>query len=94
MKGACMFRFTAIRSATLVLAVCGLLAAVPSEARKMRGQERRSEGKRLIEAALQAIPDAWALLKAVWDEEGSSLDPFGNPKPQGSSLDPFGDPGH
>ena len=88
-----MFRFTAIR-ATLALAACVLFAAVPSEAHESRGKERRSQQESLIDAALRAIPDGWtALLKAVWDQEGSSLDPFGNPKPdEGSSLDPFGDP--
>ena len=28
----------------------------------------------------------------MWEKEGSSLDPFGQPKPEGSSLDPFGNP--
>jgi hypothetical protein len=91
-----MFRFTAIRR-TALLAAAFALFAIPSQAREPRGEERRSSQASLADvadAALRAIPDAWnALLKAVWDEEGSSLDPFGNPKSdEGSSLDPFGDP--
>lgn len=89
-----MFRLTAIRRATLLIAVYGLLVAIPSEAREVFGQERRSPEERLVNAVLESIPNAWALLKSVWDQEGSSLDPFGNPKPdEGSSLDPFGAPG-
>lgn len=89
-----MFRSTAIRRATLLAVVCVLFSAIPSQAREPRREERsRQEG--LVRAALRAIPDAWsALLRAVWDEEGSSLDPFGSPKPnEGSSLDPFGHSG-
>lgn len=89
-----MFRFTTIRRTVLLVAACVLLAAAPSQARELRGEDTRSPEESFIEATLMAVPDAWtALLKAVWDQEGSSLDPFGNPKPdEGSSLDPFGDP--
>ncbi|MES1246015.1 MAG: hypothetical protein ABUT39_30690 [Acidobacteriota bacterium] len=91
-----MFRFTAIRRAAPLAATCVLLflVAIPSQARELRGEERSRPQESLAEAALRAIPDAWnAFLRAVWDQEGSSLDPFGNPKPdEGSSLDPFGDP--
>ena len=90
-----MFRFTAIRRAA-PLAACVLLflIAIPSQARELRGEKRSRSEENIVRAALRAIPDAWkALLRTVWDEEGSSLDPFGNPKPdEGSSLDPFGDP--
>lgn len=91
-----MFRFTTIRRAALLLAAFVLFATAPSEAHEPSGQKRKSPRQGLIDSALRAIPDAWAaLLKAAWAEEGSSLDPFGNPKPdEGSSLDPFGAPEH
>ena len=42
------------------------------------------------------VCDTWNALSKVWQEEGSSLDPFGHPaisnSDEGSSLDPFGRP--
>lgn len=33
----------------------------------------------------------WSFVKAVWEQEGSSLDPDGQPRPnEGSDLDPNG----
>jgi len=33
----------------------------------------------------------WTFVKALWEEEGSSLDPSGEPRPnEGGSLDPSG----
>lgn len=37
------------------------------------------------------LPTVWSFLRAVWEEEGSSLDPDGQPRPNtGSDLDPDG----
>jgi len=37
------------------------------------------------------LPAFWSFVKALWEEEGSSLDPDGKPRPnEGSSLDPSG----
>jgi hypothetical protein len=37
------------------------------------------------------LPTLWSFVKALWEEEGSSLDPSGQPRPnEGSSLDPDG----
>ena len=42
------------------------------------------------------IADSWNTLSKLWQEAGSSLDPFGNPptanSDAGSHLDPFGNP--
>lgn len=40
------------------------------------------------------LPALWTFVKALWEEEGSSLDPSGEPRPgAGSDLDPSGDSG-
>lgn len=37
------------------------------------------------------LPAVWSFLRAVWEEEGPSLDPDGQPRPNtGSDLDPDG----
>ena len=51
---------------------------------------RRSEPR---EEAVRGrfLPTLWTFVKALWEEEGSSLDPSGQPRPNnGSSLDPNG----
>lgn len=37
------------------------------------------------------LPTLWSFVKALWEEEGGSLDPSGEPRPtNGSDLDPSG----
>lgn len=37
------------------------------------------------------LPAIWSFLRALWEEEGPSLDPSGQPRPnEGSDLDPNG----
>ncbi|MEA2558705.1 MAG: hypothetical protein QOH06_209 [Acidobacteriota bacterium] len=37
------------------------------------------------------LPTLWTFVKALWEEEGGSLDPDGQPRPnEGGSLDPSG----
>ena len=37
------------------------------------------------------LPTLWSFVKALWEENGGSLDPDGQPQPtNGSSLDPSG----
>jgi hypothetical protein len=79
-----------VRTVTLLLLVAALLLPSLALADKPDAKERPSP--RLTLATLwNALPGAWVLFKAIWEREGSSLDPFGSPKPnEGSSLDPFG----
>ena len=75
--------------ATLVLAAALLLPPL-ALAKEPRPPERPSPRENLA-AFWNAVPKAWTLFKNIWEREGSSLDPFGSPKPgEGSSLDPFG----
>ena len=54
---------------------------------------RRTEPRE--EAVLgRFLPTLWTFVKALWEEEGSSLDPSGEPRPgAGSDLDPSGSRG-
>lgn len=81
-----------VRSMALLLLVGALLLPPMAWAKEPRATERPSPRETLA-ALWNAIPEAWTLLKSIWEREGSSLDPFGPPKPpEGSSLDQFGDP--
>lgn len=58
--------------------------------------ERRSEarGEGAIFRQVRLLHGFWSLLRSVWEEEGGSLDPDGQPRPnEGSSLDPSGSTG-
>lgn len=88
-----MPRHTVLRCTAFLLAAA---LAVPSlaYARELSGRERRASKPGIIETIWNALPEVRDLVKAAWDEAGSSLDPFGNPQPDaGSSLDPFGGSG-
>ncbi len=51
-----------------------------------RGPEPREEA-----VMGRLLPKLWSFVKALWEENGSSLDPNGQPRPnEGSSLDPSG----
>lgn len=77
--------------APLVLAAALLLPPL-ALAERPRAATRPSPRETLA-ALWSVIPEAWTLFKSIWEREGSSLDPFGPPKPpEGSSLDPFGNP--
>jgi hypothetical protein len=40
------------------------------------------------------LPTLWSFVKALWEENGGSLDPDGQPRPnEGGSLDPSGSRG-
>jgi hypothetical protein len=54
-----------------------------------RGPEPRDEAVKG-----RFLPTLWSFVKALWEENGSSLDPRGQPRPnEGSSLDPSGSTG-
>ena len=79
-----------VRSMALLLLVGTLLLPSQVSAKEPRARERRS-ARQPLTALWNVLPEAWSLLKSVWEGEGSSLDPFGQPRPnEGSSLDPFG----
>ncbi len=77
-----------VRSMPLLLLVGTLLLPPLASAEEVRTKERHS-ARQSFTSLWNAFPEAWTLLKSVWEGEGSSLDPFGQPKPNGS-LDPFG----
>lgn len=79
-----------VRKVLLLLLVTVLLLPSLAFAIDAQAKERPSPRQGLT-ALLNAIPEVWTLFKSIWEKEGSSLDPFGPPKPnEGSSLDPFG----
>jgi hypothetical protein len=81
-----------IRTVVPLLLAAALLLPPVALAKEPRAATRLSPRETLA-ALWNAIPEAWTLFKSIWEREGSSLDPFGPPKPpEGSSLDPFGDP--
>lgn len=81
-----------VRTAALLLLVTALLLPSLVVAKEQPAAERPLPRKTLT-TLWNALPKAWTLFKSLWEREGSSLDPFGEPKPsEGSSLDPFGGP--
>jgi len=67
-----------------------LLLAVPFAA---RAEEPRSSELRPARLGIAGwLSEAWTLLRRLWEKEGGSIDPFGNPIKEGSSTDPFGSP--
>ena len=54
--------------------------------------DRHAAEKKEMGSLRAALVSLWSGIAALWEKEGSSLDPFGQPKPEGSSLDPFGNP--
>ena len=86
-----MVGLSRLRRAPLLLLFVGALL-LPSLvlAERPHGKERPSP-RQTLTALWNAVPNVWTLFKSIWEREGSSLDPFGPPKPtEGSSLDPFG----
>lgn len=80
-----------LRRTALLVLVSSLFLAALAQARDIRTPERRHHESDLIEAVRDALPRAWNLFRVLWDRAGSSLDPFGEPKPTtGSSPDPSG----
>ncbi len=79
-----------VRTVVPLLLVALLLPSL-ALAKESRAPEGPAAPRETLGALWSAIPEAWTLLKSIWEREGSSLDPFGPPKPtEGSSLDPFG----
>jgi hypothetical protein len=90
-----MFRSPLLRRTAFLLLASALLLPPLTEARDFREPEEREIAQSLPEALRQVVAQVLVHFKVLWDGEGSSLDPFGSPKPQeGSSLDPFGNTGH
>jgi len=86
-----MFRLRILHRAALLALVASLFLAPLVQARDIRNPDWRNHEPGIIKAALEALPRAWNLLRVLWEQAGSSLDPFGEPKPNtGSSPDPSG----
>jgi hypothetical protein len=60
------------------------LAAVTKE-------HRSRETRQLRRGIAGLLSEAWAWVGRIWDKEGSSTDPFGNPKP--GTAQPFSESG-
>jgi len=77
--------------ATSLLLTFLLLLAVPFAA--ARAEEPRSRELRPARLGIAGwLSEAWTLLRRLWEKEGGSIDPFGNPMKEGGSTDPFGSP--
>lgn len=77
-----------LRRAAAVLLLLLTLAPALSWAGP-RGPEPREEA-----VMGRFLPRLWTFVKALWEENGGSLDPNGQPRPgAGSSLDPSGSRG-
>jgi hypothetical protein len=69
-----------LREAALVAAaILTLLQMPPAVSAAPRGEDRAVRER--ARGLLQAIPDLWHAIGGIFGREGSSLDPFGNPKP-------------
>jgi hypothetical protein len=82
------------RNATRRIAGCLLVVLLLAPA-FAGAVERRSDGPAPKERVSlwqgRLLPALWGLLTRIWEENGSSLDPSGQPRPdEGSSLDPSG----
>lgn len=85
---------------TAVLLLVALLGTSLSHADVRHQESRKAKGaERYINPARLFLAEAWMNVSSILQKEGSSLDPFGQPKPDegsdsssdsGSSLDPFG----
>lgn len=79
-----------VRPVALLL-LASLLLAPAAFAGELR-PDRHATEKKDTGTLRTALLSFWSDIAALWEKEGSSLDPFGQPKPEGSSLDPFGNP--
>ena len=79
-----------VRTVVLLLLAAALLLPTLALAKESQAKERPAP-RRTLTALWNAVPEVWTLLRSIWEREGSSLDPFGPPKPSGgSTLGPFG----
>lgn len=81
-----MLRIDVRRILAMLLLILGLTPALSWAA------ERRTEPRdRAAILKGRLLPTMWRFLRAMWEEEGPSLDPDGQPRPnEGGSLDPSG----
>jgi hypothetical protein len=74
-----------------ILAVLLLLTLAPTVS--WAGERAISPRKEASFLGGTLLSSLWSVFKSVWAEEGSSLDPDGQPRPnEGSDLDPSGSP--
>jgi hypothetical protein len=89
-----------LRTAALFV-LFSVIVSSHTSAAELRGDDRISRKPAAFMAFVRALPELAGVLLNLWANEGSSLDPFGNPKPSsvlpppasadaGSSLDPSG----
>ncbi|HWM90625.1 MAG TPA: hypothetical protein VN493_07650 [Thermoanaerobaculia bacterium] len=73
-----------------ILAVL-LLVLTLTPALSWAGEGRPEPRDEVVILRGRLLPALWGFLRSVWEREGSSLDPSGQPRPNGgSSLDPSG----
>jgi hypothetical protein len=89
-----------LRTAALFV-LFSVIVSSHTSAAELRGGDRISSETTAFAAFVRTLPEPVGVLLNLWANEGSSLDPFGNPKPssvlsspasadEGSSLDPSG----
>ena len=73
-----------------ILAVL-LLVLTLTPALSWAGERRAEPRGEVVIPGGRLLPALWGFLRSVWEKEGSSLDPSGQPRPNnGSDLDPSG----
>lgn len=81
-----MPRIDVRRTLALLLLVLTLTPAL-----SWAGERRPEPRDEVVILRGRLLPALWGFLRSVWEREGSSLDPNGQPRPnEGSSLDPSG----
>lgn len=80
-----MSRTRRLLAAPLLLA--SFLIALPDPGAAL---ERRSEGQPVHFSLLRIFSPAWRAVLSLWEKEGSSIDPYGNPKPNAVAPVPGG----
>jgi hypothetical protein len=68
------------RTSAVVAALLSVLMMSSSALASPRRDERTVR-ERTIGAVMSLFPQVWNAIRSIYEKEGSSLDPFGNPKP-------------
>jgi hypothetical protein len=77
-----------LRRAPLVVAALLSAILVSSTASAAPRREARTVRERTIAALVSVFPEVWTAIRNLWAKEGSTLDPFGNPKPNTAEPPP------
>jgi hypothetical protein len=70
-----------LRRAPIVVAALLSVVLISSTASANPRRQERTIRERTVAAVLRVFPQVWTAIRSMWEKEGSSLDPFGNPTP-------------